>query len=115
MRESSPRREHNARERWTPHVGEGDRTMITVTSDDVGYSTVSVSGVLDASTVAEVCAVVKDANERAGRLVLDLLGVTSIEGNCLRRLARALREMGVNLEVFSPAGMNAESGPTTTG
>jgi anti-anti-sigma regulatory factor len=93
--------------------GEHQSTVIRVTSDDAGYRTVAVSGVLDSAAVASVCAATASANAHNERLVLDLLGVTAVEGDCLKQLARALRDLGVHLDVLSPpAGPenNADSG-----
>ena len=81
--------------------GEHESTVIRVTADDAGYRTVSVVGVLDREAVAAVQAAAEQANETRERLVLDLLGVTRIEADCLTRLARALRDLGINLDVLS--------------
>jgi hypothetical protein len=77
------------------------RTSIHVDVDPAGYRTVAVSGTLDAAAVAAVRAAAEEADPRGERLVLDLIGVTAVEDGALARLARSLRDLGVDLDVLS--------------
>ena len=54
--------------------------------------TVVVSRALDGAAVAAVLAAASTATEQSERLILDLLGMTDVEGDSLRLLARALRD-----------------------
>jgi len=83
--------------------GAGDETSIRVSVDGADRA-VAVSGVLDGAAVAAVLAAASEASAGSGRLALDLLGVTAVEGDSLRSLARALRELGVDLHMSGPLG-----------
>ena len=89
--------------------GDHDETAIRVTVRD-GDQTVVVSGVLDRAVVAAVLAAATTAREHSERLHLDLRGVTSVEGDSLRSLARALRDSGVDLRMTEPP-TGAETSP----
>jgi len=84
--------------------GEHESTTIRVDVDEAGYRTVAVSGILDTTVVAAVCAAARAADEHDEHLVLDLIGVTEIAGDSLARLTCGLRDLGVDLDVLSAPG-----------
>lgn len=97
----SPTGEHGARAGQPARPGERETTSIRVDVDRAGYRTIAVAGLLDRAAVAAVRAATEQAQEQSERVVLDLIGVSSVEGDSLGELARALRDLGVDLDVVS--------------
>ncbi len=80
-------------------AGDGEIRSIEVVTESGDHCTIRVSGLLDTAAVTEITATVTTQKESGGVVVLDLRGVTSVEGDNLQRLAHALRDAGVSLSV----------------